>query len=348
MDLIHSTYRKRETYQITLYSSLLYECALGIAAVTNIPLIDTLELPLKTTRKSVSKSLQNQLNEVETHNSWKALLQLLHQDSFSSLDAFLSYVNSLPSDQLRLICLPYLGQAHEEDRQQASKGNQSAIKRWQRETADHPFYSDYLAFITSEDTNKLKKHLTKVMTLWYEEMIRPQEESMETILHNDLREKQKMLNKLDPESFVKWVTGGIDYRPEPSVFEVVLIPHYTYRPWNLEADLEGKKIYYYPVSNQSIEGNDAYTPSQFLVQRYKALGDKNRLKLLKYIAEGEKTLQELTDLVGLGKTTVHHHLKMLKSARLLENNRQTYKIQGHTLNMLPHELQQFLTGEESE
>ncbi|WP_173918104.1 metalloregulator ArsR/SmtB family transcription factor [Halobacillus sp. Marseille-Q1614] len=345
MDIIKSTYKKRETYRITFDCSLLYECALSIAAVTNTPLIDTLERPLQAIRKKANHTLQKQLNDVEVHNTWKALLQLLHQDTFSSLNSFTSYINSLNAEQLRFVCLPYLGYEHEEDRKKAANGDKSSIQMWQKETADHPFYSPYISFITSTDTDHLKEHLVEVMTLWYEEMVRPQEEKIEKVLQKDIKDKQRMLQKIDPESFVKWATGGIQYSPEPSVYEVVLIPHQTYRPWNLEADLNGKKVFYYPVSNQSMEGSDAYTPSQFLVQKYKALGDENRLKILKYMTEGEKSLQELTDLMGIGKTTVHHHLKMLKSARVIENNRQTYRLVPHTLDTLPHELQQFLDGE---
>lgn len=45
MDVLNFTSRKRETYQVQLKYSILWECALGIAAITNSPLIKTLEKP---------------------------------------------------------------------------------------------------------------------------------------------------------------------------------------------------------------------------------------------------------------------------------------------------------------
>ena len=46
MEVFNSSSRNRETYHIEVQSSLLWETALGIAAVTNTALIDTLERPM--------------------------------------------------------------------------------------------------------------------------------------------------------------------------------------------------------------------------------------------------------------------------------------------------------------
>lgn len=47
MELIRHTIRARETYEVKIESSLLWECALGIAAVTNTRLISHLEKPIE-------------------------------------------------------------------------------------------------------------------------------------------------------------------------------------------------------------------------------------------------------------------------------------------------------------
>lgn len=43
MEVYHITSRKRETYNVQVKYSILFECALGIAAITHKRLIDTLE-----------------------------------------------------------------------------------------------------------------------------------------------------------------------------------------------------------------------------------------------------------------------------------------------------------------
>lgn len=72
MDVINITNRKRETYEIKLEYSLLWETALGIAAITNKSLINTLELSkdyLVNLKSSLSKELIKQLKYVEENNT---------------------------------------------------------------------------------------------------------------------------------------------------------------------------------------------------------------------------------------------------------------------------------------
>ena len=96
------------------------------------------------------------------------------------------------------------------------------------------------------------------------------------MLYHDAEEKKKMQQRLEPEAFVEWATGGIAYPPKPSVSRVILIPHYIYRPWNIRAKLEGTKIFYYPIADESIdERRERDLPGSMLVRRLKALGDEN-------------------------------------------------------------------------
>ncbi|UOQ95510.1 ArsR family transcriptional regulator [Halobacillus shinanisalinarum] len=343
MEVIQTTSRKRETYRTKVEQSLLYEAALGIAAVTNTPLLDTLEKSdLDAVKKQLSNEMNDQLQYVEENNTWKSLLQLLHQDSFPNLDAFIEFIQQLDVNKLKYICLPYLGLAFQELRDQASKGDKKAVKSLQIEVENHPFFKTYISFITTIDPTQLKNHLIAVITGWYIAVIIPQEQELQAILQRDQKAKQDMSKNIDAESLVEWATGGIKYFPEPSVYRVLLIPQRTYRPWNVEADIEGTKIFYYPVSNDSIYKDDPYAPDQFLVQKYKALGDEVRMKIVKLLFEKERTLHELTDTLNMGKSTIHHHLKLLKSARIVEGERSIYRLKKNSVDMMATELEHFI------
>lgn len=50
---------------------------------------------------------------------------------------------------------------------------------------------------------------------------------------------------------------------------------------------------------------------------YKALGDERRLRTLKKLSITDYSLQELADYLGLAKSTMHHHLAILRSAGLV-------------------------------
>ncbi|WP_042143384.1 helix-turn-helix transcriptional regulator [Paucisalibacillus sp. EB02] len=345
MDVLHFTSRKRTTYQIKLEYSLLWECALGIAAITNTPIMNTLEKPLdywSSIKSNLPADLLHELDYVEKNNTWKALLQLLHMKRFKDLKEFACYIQELPEDNLNFFCLPFIGYEFQDLRNKVALGNDSATSEMKRLTKDNPFFPQYIDYICMVDSTYLKEHLITVMVGWYKAVIRKDSDELQTMLQTDYEMKKDMLNSMEPEALVEWATGGISYMPEPSVNHVLLIPQYVYRPWNIEADIEGTKVFYYPISNESISPDDRYMPDHFMVLKYKALGDEARMRIVKLLFEEGRTLQEITDHLDLGKSTVHHHLKILRSAKLVEIVDSKYSLKKKTMEFLAEELNLYL------
>jgi DNA-binding transcriptional ArsR family regulator len=54
---------------------------------------------------------------------------------------------------------------------------------------------------------------------------------------------------------------------------------------------------------------------------HKALADVNRLRIVRRLAEGEASVTDLIDHVGLSQPLVSHHLKRLRAAGLIESRR---------------------------
>lgn len=345
MKLLNITNRKRESYQVSFRQSILLECTLGIAAVTNTPLHDSMEkskVYWSNLRGNLSPELQAELDFVDKHNTWKALLQLCHYHHCEDLQEFLSFIEELEDSQLKFYSLPYVGKENQDMRRQASEGNKSACRSLMEATKEHNFFPNYIKFICESNSGKLKNHLKTVMTKWYEEFVQPSEREICEMLKRDVASKQVMEKKLTTEQLVEWATGGIEYRAEPNVQEVLLVPQQIYRPWNIEADMEGTKIFYYPVADESIAPNDRYTPDHFLVAKYKALGDEARLRIVKHLSEKECSLQELTGLLKVGKSTIHHHLKILRAAKLVDSKDGIYLLRNQALHLMEDDLQRYL------
>ena len=199
-----------------------------------------------------------------------------------------------------------LGERYEEKRRLAASKDVNAIHELMELTKDHQFFSTYIRFICDVDVQVLKAHLITVMTGWYESVIQKEEEEILSILKRDYEAKVEMNKKMKPEEFVEWTTGGVHYMPEPSVHYVLLIPQMTYRPWNIEADIEDTKVFHYPVANESIHPEDPYEPN-FLVQKHKALGDEARLRIVKCCSKKNehcRKLQKDCNLVNRLYTTI--------------------------------------------
>ena len=345
MEVFHVTSRKRETYNVQMRYSILFECALGIAAITHKRLLDTLEKSQnewEEIKEALTEEMREHLQFVEENNTWKALLQLLYKEEFQDLSQFRAKIDSLSEEDLKYICLPFLGEKHEKTRRLAASGDVTAIYELMELTHDHQFFSAYIRFICDVHVQVLKSHLIAVMTGWYECVIQKEEEQILLILKRDYEAKNEMNKKMKPEEFVEWATGGVNYMPEPSVHHVLLIPQMTYRPWNIEADIDDTKVFHYPVANESIHPEDPYEPNYFLVQKHKALGDEARLRIVKMLFEKERTLQEITERLQLGKSTVHHHLKLLRAAKLVDIHDGKYVLRKKAVQSLTKELDMFL------
>ncbi|MGE8055892.1 ArsR/SmtB family transcription factor [Bacillus mycoides] len=345
MEVFHVTSRKRETYNVQMKYSILFECALGIAAITHKRLIDTLEKTQsewEEIRQSLSIEMREHLQFVEENNTWKALLQLLYEGDFQDLSQFIANIDSLSEEDLKYICLPFLGEVYQAKRRLAASGEASVIHELKELTHDHQFFSTYIEFVCHADVRELKTHLIAVMTGWYDSVVKKEAEEIVSILERDYEAKNEMNKKMQPEEFIEWATGGVTYMPEPSVHHVLLIPQITYRPWNIEADIEDTKVFHYPVANESIHPEDPYEPSYFLVHKHKALGDEARLRIVKLLFEQERTLQEITERLQLGKSTVHHHLKLLRSAKLVDIQDGKYVLRKKAVQSLAKELDAFL------
>ncbi|WP_349407496.1 metalloregulator ArsR/SmtB family transcription factor [Pseudalkalibacillus sp. SCS-8] len=347
MERLQATSRKRKTYQVEIKHSLLWECALGIAAVTNRPLHHTLEKTAEDwqkMRERLSPGAAKALKDVEENNTWKTLLQLLHEDDFSTIEEFIWYIHELPEQQLKEIAIPFLGEEYERERERAARGDQTAIDVLKQASEGHLFIPRYIEYITSVDPIELKDHLTTVMQGWYEDIILKEADEVVPILEKDAAAKWEMVEILASEKLVEWATGGIEYLPEPGVHRVLLIPHTIYRPWNMEADLEGTKVFYYPVADESLEQGDPYKPSPSLIQRHKALGDEARLRIVKLLSERDQSLQELTERLEMGKTTVHHHLKLLRAAQIVQAKSGIYGLRTNVLETILHDLKAYIDG----
>jgi DNA-binding transcriptional ArsR family regulator len=162
---------------------------------------------------------------------------------------------------------------------------------------------------------------TKIVILdtlqrWNEAIFKHLEPDIAPILERDVRAKRSLQRTAPTERVIDTALNGIEYVPEPGIREVVFFPSYLWRPWVILTDHLDLKLIIYSVSDESLTTNGEEPPTR-LIKLYKALGDERRLRTLKKLAGADHSLQELADFLGLAKSTMHHHLTILRSAGLV-------------------------------
>ena len=71
-------------------------------------------------------------------------------------------------------------------------------------------------------------------------------------------------------------------------------------------------------------GRSPLTPEllELIAERFKALAEPARLRLLNALREGEKSVSELMDETGFGQANVSKHLQMLHSLGFVERRKE--------------------------
>jgi DNA-binding transcriptional ArsR family regulator len=237
-------------------------------------------------------------------------------DAPRDVTAFLAALEETPPLELRQLLLgsrlrTYRGGVSDEVIAAAAGGDAGAARDlletcldWQRKPYEH---------VLSVDADTAKECLLAACRGWYTAVLHTDERATARALRRSARAARALAERLALDQLVDSVTRGIRYSPEPGIGRVLLVPHVVSRPWSIFTEADDTKIVCYGVAESHVSRN---APPDPLVAAYKALGDETRLRILRRLAEGPATLQELTDLTGLAKSTVHGHLLVLRTAGL--------------------------------
>jgi DNA-binding transcriptional ArsR family regulator len=144
----------------------------------------------------------------------------------------------------------------------------------------------------------------------------PEAPTILPILERDAEAKRQLLRELPLDRFIPTSTNGVEFAPRPGIDRIVMIPSFVTRPLVSYLELGEALLIVYPVADESVSA-DTDAPPLRLVRLSKALGDEKRLRILRALAEGDRTLLELAEMFGVAKTTMHHHMIVLRSAGLV-------------------------------
>jgi hypothetical protein len=115
------------------------------------------------------------------------------------------------------------------------------------------------------------------------------------------------------DTVVERLTRGLMFKPEPGITGLVLVPSLVHRPWTLVLDHRHRRVFCYPCRLES----ELTAPDLGLIAIYRALGDGTRLRILRRLAAGPASVGQMSEQLGLAKSTVHEHLLSLRTAGLV-------------------------------
>jgi DNA-binding transcriptional ArsR family regulator len=147
-----------------------------------------------------------------------------------------------------------------------------------------------------------------------------------------------------PQALIEEMTNGILVEAGEEPVTVTLVPQYHKRPYNEDFSEQGGVVILYPAD--ICLPTDDQPPSRLLRLTH-ALSDESRLRILRFVADGARTLTEVARFIGLSQPTVHHHLVQLRAAGLVRvhfvaNVPSRYSLRPHALDQLSEQLGTYL------
>jgi DNA-binding transcriptional ArsR family regulator len=207
-----------------------------------------------------------------------------------------------------------------------------------------------MARVASADPGEVKAQVIELLRLWHDEILADHLSTAAPILERDARAKQVLGATTSPSRLIETATSGVSYVAEPGITRVLLIPHLVMRPWVLISEYDRTKIFMYPVAAENLTATPDDPPPRLLALG-KALGEEQRLRIIRRLADGPLSLQQITDHLGLAKSTAHHHLVVLRAAGLvrveLGGTDKEYSLRDDPVSDLAAVLQAYLGGTSS-
>lgn len=258
----------------------------------------------------------------QSHEMWRQIVALGYTcPPPRDIPTLLAYLQTIDPLELRLHLLGYYMRQHRrttppEVIYAAAQGDAEARSTLLRTSfPENASWQRTLHWMLSLDAAAVKQRLLFLVSGWYNEIFREQEPEILPCLVRDVEVKRVLQATHSPEQLIEMCTGW-EYVPEPGIRRVILIPSYVMRPLNDEAESGDTRLFFYPVADASLL-TDVSAPPAHVLLLAKTLGDERRLRILKLLASGNYSLQEVADALGVAKTTVHHHLVQLRSVGLV-------------------------------
>lgn len=196
----------------------------------------------------------------------------------------------------------------------AAEGDRAAQARL---LADRRYYAGSagtaLSVLMPLGARETKGRLLAVLRGWHERSFAARERSVTELLARDAAAKQALAGMVTPERLIELATGGYAYEREPECPRVLLAPHLAARPWLLLCQHRTTRLICYPAETPGGAGE----VHDRLLRLGRALGDEQRLRILAALAAGDSGLEALAAELDLARSTVHHHLALLRAAGLV-------------------------------
>ncbi|MDR6779221.1 MULTISPECIES: ArsR family transcriptional regulator [Paenibacillus] len=164
-----------------------------------------------------------------------------------------------------------------------------------------------------DDMEKLRKLALQLLSGWDEEYFRHVDTSILSGLEQEAERRNKEKGLHSSMEWVDRTTNGFRFEPSEGLTRVLLVPQYHFQPINIIYRFGSLLLCHYSAGIY-VQEDDFLSPQEYRMIR--SLGEKSRLKILKYLYQSQspRTFIEIVRHLKLSKGITHDHIFKLRAS----------------------------------
>ena len=170
--------------------------------------------------------------------------------------------------------------------------------------------------LLTSSAEEVQRQISAIVEAWSTRVYPRFADDARAVIARDVEAKQRLFASLPGREALLMATNGIDLDPTTWATDIIVIPTVALRPFIAPGEFGSTLIVLSSVADAAFEA-DASAPPRHMVKMAAAIGDELRLRILRILANDELTASEIAGRLGVDRTSLHHHLGILRSAGLL-------------------------------
>lgn len=158
------------------------------------------------------------------------------------------------------------------------------------------------------------ERMLAMLARWEEQYFRHISPDILKALSLEAEGRLRKLPTMGAAEFVDEVTNGFIFTPVPGMEELILIPQYHFQPINIVYAF-GKRMVCSYAARIDLDPDDFLSTHDYRLIR--SLGEKSRLKILRFLHQGPRSFIEIVRHLRLSKGITHDHISNLRRAGLI-------------------------------
>ena len=194
----------------------------------------------------------------------------------------------------------------------AVDGDAGAIKEFRRTSyPDLRHWQGSLRELLGTPAPSVGQWIAETLGDWHRRVFAEHEATIAAAQDADAAIVRELVATLDFDAVLERITPGMAFTREIGQESVVLAPSTILPGSNALADYGPTMVIVYPAGGATETGD---MPPDRLVRIATALADPLRLRALRELRDGPMTVAELARRLGVPRTTLHHHVRVLLAA----------------------------------